>query len=1248
MAQRPITLGPWELSEPFSHGGFGDVWRGVHRFQGGAFAVKVMREKRMREAGAVAMFRREVQLVAGLDHPGIVMVLDYGEVTAEAARASGGKLSDGSPYLVMELAQGGALSDILPQRNLEWDEIRELLLSLLDALAHAHAREVIHRDIKPGNVLDFGESGWRLTDFGIAHVLDQSREGLRERSRGTPYYMAPEQLLGLFRDYGPWTDLYALGCLTYRLVNGAPPFSGRSVEEMARLHLRASLPPLRPLVRVPGGLRVWLQRLMAKKPGQRFARAADAARALAELGSLPVARPSSASRFEPVTLDFSLSAGVLDGTTSPREVSGLLLESARLGVEGAGSTTIPRLVSLRPMNLPTLSATLPDLYGMGEAEVVTMELDLELGESLEEAEPRAVFDDGPTLRSAELPAELRGRSAVAHAPSRHGVPASWRGEDPRPRPVALMGAGLELFGLRAIPMVGRELERDALWGELRTVWRQGQARACLVSGAAGSGKSRLAEWIARRAHEVGSANVLWATHGPEGGPTHGLGRMLARYFQCGGLSPADVEKRIGRWLSRVGVSDPLEARALMEVIGAGTSLDASATIQFVAPAQRHAVVRRALGHIARERPVVVWLDDVQWGLDALEFLVGTLEGQGRDRLPILFLLTAQDEALAEHLEATRAVTRLLQRDTVAHVHLEALDGASSRALVGRLLSFEPRVAEELAERCAGNPMFAIQVVGDWIERGLLHVRDGVFTLQARAGAALPDTLHAVWAEHAERVLAGRGEDDRRALEVAAMLGQEVVGQEWAMACEELGVAPSEELVGVLVGRRLARWTEDGWAFVHGMLRESLLRILTEAGRQRRLASACGRVFARLYETTGARRLAERAGRFLVTAGEHARAVELLYVGAVELRNGGDFREATALLLRRERAYDAMGAGPSAERWRGLLLMAELRKLQGRHDDAVALCEQVQRDARQFGWSELEAESLLERGDIAYRRGMFEQAIAYVQGSLAMARARADASGIARACSLLGRVALRTGELDDAIELLSLSAERFEALSELVPFATATMALGTAHLHRGDLERAEVLFVRAWQLYEGQGIVHSAAAAVNAMGELSRARGDLDAAERHYRQVIQIYEAMGAVDVDIPRNNVGLIHLQRGEYAEARAILEGVRAALERSGQVGNVGGLYIELLPCVAAVRDWTTWDLYLDRGQALLAESGSADADDAWPAQLAGELAAAVGEVDRARVAFLVARMLWEKLGNMEKLLQVEEALARLGGEVM
>ena len=272
---RTRTLGSFTLTEAVGRGGMGVVWRARHT-SGAAAAVKVLIADRARTDRWRRAFEREIRTQAGLYHPGIVEVYDTGLVPTRM----GSDLPADSPWLAM------AWVDFTLDRWLRIDrkhrrfaEIRRILLALLSALAHAHAHGVVHRDLKPDNVLvDLTTGAVRLTDFGIAATGDDDELLIRA---GTPPFMAPEQILGE-GPMGPSTDLYALGCLTHWLVTGSPPFEG-SIRELRRAHRDRPPPPLPLPPRWPAALQGWVDTLLAKDPDRRFGRAADAAEVLRSL-----------------------------------------------------------------------------------------------------------------------------------------------------------------------------------------------------------------------------------------------------------------------------------------------------------------------------------------------------------------------------------------------------------------------------------------------------------------------------------------------------------------------------------------------------------------------------------------------------------------------------------------------------------------------------------------------------------------------------------------------------------------------------------------------------------------------------------------------------------------------------------------------------------------------------------------------------------------------------------------------------
>ena len=261
-------LGPFLLENVLGEGAKGVVYRALHVEQRVPVAVKVDRQSA--DPRATAAFLHEIQITAALDHPNVVMLLDHGSVDAATSRASGGDLREGARWLAMEVAPGGTAASMVPKT---WHEVMHLLRGTLAGLAHAHARGVVHRDIKLQNLLLAGDEGsvasapgsllesrLVLSDFGVSDF--QNTPALQsENPVGTPQFMAPELIEARWRDQGPWTDLYAIGVLLYLLTVRQFPFNGADRFETYRAHLLDPVPAFKPLMPVPQGLDELVQSL---------------------------------------------------------------------------------------------------------------------------------------------------------------------------------------------------------------------------------------------------------------------------------------------------------------------------------------------------------------------------------------------------------------------------------------------------------------------------------------------------------------------------------------------------------------------------------------------------------------------------------------------------------------------------------------------------------------------------------------------------------------------------------------------------------------------------------------------------------------------------------------------------------------------------------------------------------------------------------------------------------------------------
>jgi len=267
-------LGPFVLGALVGAGGMGRVYQGTHADLGVPVAIKAL--VGMQSAEALPMLRAEVEAMAGLDHPHIARVFDHGV-------ADGGVLGRGTPWFAMELLRSDLRRELSMARH--WSMVAPYVLQLLDALGHAHAHGVIHRDLKSGNVLvgrsDDLRPGLKLVDFGIAAVHQQSAQLV-----GTPTAMAPEQWTEGLSDIGPWTDLYALATLVWRLVTGVRP-TGQAAGPGIWLRQRdEQFEDFAPRFAVPDGLEPWLRTALSFDPSDRYACCADATAALHGLGVL--------------------------------------------------------------------------------------------------------------------------------------------------------------------------------------------------------------------------------------------------------------------------------------------------------------------------------------------------------------------------------------------------------------------------------------------------------------------------------------------------------------------------------------------------------------------------------------------------------------------------------------------------------------------------------------------------------------------------------------------------------------------------------------------------------------------------------------------------------------------------------------------------------------------------------------------------------------------------------------------------
>jgi len=241
----------YELLVPLASGGMGRVWRARDVLLQRPVAVKVLRNEFTADATFRARFRAEATHTAALHHPHIASVFDYGEV-----RADGESLA----YLVMELVEGETLADLLERKGrLDPARTLDLLRQTSSALAAAHAAGLVHRDIKPGNLLVRDDGVVKITDFGIAWSASSVPLTGTGQVMGTANYLSPEQAAGGLAT--PASDVYALGAVAYECLTGRRAFEGESSVQVALKQIHEEPAPLPP--EVPAGVRLLVEHAMA-------------------------------------------------------------------------------------------------------------------------------------------------------------------------------------------------------------------------------------------------------------------------------------------------------------------------------------------------------------------------------------------------------------------------------------------------------------------------------------------------------------------------------------------------------------------------------------------------------------------------------------------------------------------------------------------------------------------------------------------------------------------------------------------------------------------------------------------------------------------------------------------------------------------------------------------------------------------------------------------------------------------------
>jgi len=260
-------IGPYRVIAPLATGSMAVVYKALQPTLNRHVALKVLPRHLAGEPSFVGRFHQEARIIAGFQHPNILPLYDFGEV-------------DDYTYMVMPLVETGTLANRLQGQPLPLEQIRTVGAQVGDALEYAHSLGVVHRDVKPSNILINKRGTCLLADFGIAKLIEEAvKFTATGETVGTPAYMSPEQ--GLAQKVDRRSDIYSLGVILFQMATGRLPFEGKTPVAIVLMQVNEPLPPPRSL---NPGISIELEEVivksLAKQPGDRYATAAELVRAL--------------------------------------------------------------------------------------------------------------------------------------------------------------------------------------------------------------------------------------------------------------------------------------------------------------------------------------------------------------------------------------------------------------------------------------------------------------------------------------------------------------------------------------------------------------------------------------------------------------------------------------------------------------------------------------------------------------------------------------------------------------------------------------------------------------------------------------------------------------------------------------------------------------------------------------------------------------------------------------------------------
>jgi len=1125
----PLLNSRFRLVSLAGRGAAGEVHRGVDESTGQPVAIKILKGL-IDDEHAVERFRREIDVLRSVDSPHVVTYI------------SDGRDPEGSAYVAVKWIDGEDLAQRLRRGPLGWSEALDIARQAAAGLTALHDAGVVHRDVKPGNLMlsraAAGGVHVTLIDLGVAHLLRADQLTQVGTMIGTPHFMSPEQILGT-HPMSPASDIFSLGVVLFELLARERAYPGDEVVAVIAKIALSEAPRLSELVaHTPPDLDALLARAMSKRPQDRFATARELGAALAALA--PQSRASDAELEagqsdydEPETLLASLPALV---SGERRVVSALF---ARLPVSSEPASTdgasrfaeIARSFGGTPHRL--LSLVEVAIFGASQSSG-----DEALRAARAALAVRAVMPGArlalSTGRAVTGRSELcgdvidRGAHVVETATSNSieldettarllGDSFDVEGTAPRLRIATeprTSGAHRILLG-RATPCVGRERELELLENLYREVVRGSRCRVALVIGPGGIGKSRLAHELIRRLTQGENAPRVLRARPSSLGETTPLGVVGAMVRELGRIRVEDtVSMREAKLRSTVRMGEQARLVPLLaELASLGTAAPERALDAVLVSDRLREAFESWLAQLTRGQAVLLVLEDLHFSDSAsLALLDGALKG-----LRGLFVVgLGRPECLELHPDLFGTRARLV-------LTLRGLSEGAAASLVRDVLGedLELDVVEGVVERADGNAFFLEELIRSVADR-LKSAPDAIFD-------SVPETLAGI----VQTRLDSLGFAAKRLLKAGSVFGETTwVGGVAAV----LGDAARQPLVAAIVtdlvrsemlehARRGRFHGEDELVFRHALVREAAYELLSDDDRREAHQRA-----AVWLESHGERDPLTLARHF-AKGGLPAQAVPHYLAAAEAALSGSDFDGAIASS---ERAI-ACGA-QGAPRGRLLLTIAEAKRWKGDLEGALGAAEQAAGlfPAGSRFWFGAIRECVAAHGRLGHKGAILPL------GARALGVTAEPGAECAQIAALIPAAVhlLYVGDVG-AGNVLS---ERILALAQKLPtletLARARLCQLRAliAIHNHDLERAAQEHELARVAFELSGDTRAAALASSNLGFTLLELGAHERAEEVLRATLSTARRLGLATIEpLALQNLGLVLARRGLFPEAAAL-----------------------------------------------------------------------------------------------------------------